>query len=96
MGPFWGSEEVVPVRRGPVGDRRAFTLVEVLVVVAIIAVLASILFPVLSRARAKARQTACSSNMRQVGLALAMYADDHDGLLPPATTKVPGGHFSTP
>jgi prepilin-type N-terminal cleavage/methylation domain-containing protein/prepilin-type processing-associated H-X9-DG protein len=73
-----------------------FTLVELLVAVAVIAVLASLLFPAFSRARAKARQAACASNIRQVGMALAMYADDYDGLLPPATTKVPGGHFSTP
>ncbi|MBM3475497.1 MAG: type II secretion system protein [Armatimonadetes bacterium] len=76
--------------------RRAFTLIEVLVVLAIIAILASILFPVLSRARGKARQAACSSNMRQVGMALGMYADDQDGLLPPASTKIPGGHFVNP
>ncbi len=62
--------------------RRGFTLIELLVVIAIIAILASILFPVFSRARAKARQTACLSNMKQLGLALNMYAQDYDGLLP--------------
>ncbi len=63
-------------------SRRGFTLIELLVVIAIIAILASILFPVFSRARAKARQTACLSNMKQLALALNMYAQDYDGVLP--------------
>jgi prepilin-type N-terminal cleavage/methylation domain-containing protein/prepilin-type processing-associated H-X9-DG protein len=62
--------------------RRGFTLIELLVVIAIIAILASILFPVFSRARAKARQTACLSNMKQLALALNMYAQDYDETLP--------------
>jgi prepilin-type N-terminal cleavage/methylation domain-containing protein/prepilin-type processing-associated H-X9-DG protein len=61
---------------------RGFTLIELLVVIAIIAVLAGILFPVFARAREKARQTACNSNERQIGLALTMYAGDYDDLLP--------------
>jgi len=84
------------VRAGRVPGPRGFTLVEVLVVIAIIAVLCAILFPVMSAAREKSRQTVCASNIRQVGVALRMYADDCDGMLPPATTQIPGGHFSTP
>jgi prepilin-type processing-associated H-X9-DG protein len=53
-------------------------LIELLVVIAIIAILAAILFPVFSRARAKARQTSCLSNIKQINLALMMYAEDHD------------------
>ena len=59
-----------------------FTLIELLVVIAIIAILAAILFPVFAQAREKARQTACLSNLKQIGTALRMYADDHDGSYP--------------
>jgi prepilin-type N-terminal cleavage/methylation domain-containing protein/prepilin-type processing-associated H-X9-DG protein len=59
-----------------------FTLIELLVVIAIIAVLAAILFPVFAQARAKARQTACLSNMRQIGNGLMMYTQDYDETLP--------------
>ena len=62
--------------------RRGFTLIELLVVIAIIAILASILFPVFARARAKARQAACTSNLRQLGIGLTMYAEDYDGTMP--------------
>jgi prepilin-type N-terminal cleavage/methylation domain-containing protein len=62
--------------------RRGFTLIELLVVIAIIAILAAILFPVFARAREQARRTACLSNMKQIGTALFMYAQDYDETLP--------------
>lgn len=64
--------------------RRAFTLIELLVVIAIIAILAAILFPVFAQAREKARQTACLSNLKQIGLALSMYQSDYDSMYPPS------------
>ncbi|MEA3402721.1 MAG: DUF1559 domain-containing protein [Armatimonadota bacterium] len=62
--------------------RRGFTLIELLVVIAIISILASILFPVFSRARSKARGTVCQSNLHQLAIALKMYADDYDEIMP--------------
>ena len=62
--------------------RRGFTLIELLVVIAIIAILAAILFPVFARARESARTSSCLSNVRQLGLASHMYAQDYDELFP--------------
>lgn len=63
------------------GRGSGFTLIELLVVIAIIALLVSILFPVFSKAKEKARQTQCTSNLKQLGEAMLMYVQDWDGKL---------------
>jgi prepilin-type N-terminal cleavage/methylation domain-containing protein/prepilin-type processing-associated H-X9-DG protein len=80
----------------PTGARRAFTLIELLVVIAIIAILAAILFPVFAQAREKARQTSCSSNLKQIGTALMMYSSDYDEQMPPSQLPSTGANVSWP
>jgi prepilin-type N-terminal cleavage/methylation domain-containing protein len=63
--------------------RRGFTLIELLVVIAIIAIIAAMVFPVFAKAREKARQISCLSNVRQLAMAVLMYADDYDDQVVP-------------
>ena len=64
---------------------RGFTLIELLTVIAIVAILAAILFPVFAQAREKARQTQCLSNARQLALAVQSYLQDHEEAFLPST-----------
>ncbi|MBL9139123.1 MAG: prepilin-type N-terminal cleavage/methylation domain-containing protein [Verrucomicrobiales bacterium] len=82
-----------PRHRGSRGSASGFTLIELLVVVSILAILASLLLPALSSAKAKGRRAVCLSNLRQIGTAIRVYADDHEGHIPFGPTAPP---FTSP
>ncbi len=80
-----------PRRRGRIVAGRAFSLVELLMVITLIAILSGLLFPALARARAKAQQCTCLNNLRQLGTAAHLYAGDWDDLLPRPTATPDDG-----
>lgn len=73
----------------PPRARHGFTLFELLVVMALVVVLAAILFPVLARVREMGRRAVCVSNIKQIGGAVTMYSQDWDGILPPGALVYP-------
>jgi prepilin-type N-terminal cleavage/methylation domain-containing protein/prepilin-type processing-associated H-X9-DG protein len=76
---------------------RGFTLLELLVTIAVIAVLASLLLPALNRAKVKAQGVACANHLKQLQICWQLYLDDHNGLVPPnRSVLTPGAWRSTP
>ena len=82
-----------PSRGKRSGAKSAFTLIELLTVIAIIGILAAILIPVVSKVRSTARRSVCASNLRQIGMGIWMYTNDNQGRLPGGLNEGQGGYY---
>lgn len=82
---IFSAREAASQRPRRRGRHAGFTLIELLLVIAILAILAGMLLPTLARAKAKAKEVHCLSNMRQLSLGVMLYVEDHDETFPPAT-----------
>jgi prepilin-type N-terminal cleavage/methylation domain-containing protein len=80
--------------RTNINAAKGFTLVELLLVVAVIAILAALLLPALGQAKAKAQRSACINNLRQINLGVRMYADDSSDAFPPPKNDFPPDAFT--
>lgn len=83
-----------PALKRKTGDFRAFTLVELLVVIAIIAILAAMLLPALATAKSKAQRIQCVSQLKQLGIGITLFTADRSEMFPPAGYGTPGGQLT--